>query len=84
MSNFREIVKFRPLFEVRKISNYFKNLDMLYIILKCVIWRIRIYSLFHEIFKYRENINNNRFREIYKRFLKIAKFEYFAKQIIYS
>ena len=49
-----------------------------------MIWRIRIYSLFRKIFKYPENINNNRFREVHKSFLKIAKFEYFAKQIIYS
>ena len=78
MSDFREIVKFRPFFEGRK------NLEMLHIILKHVIWRIRIYSLFREIFKYRENISSNRFREIHKSFLKIAKFEYFMKQIIYS
>ena len=37
-----------------------------------------------EVFKYRENMNNNKFREIHKSFLKTAKFEYFAKQIIYS
>ena len=36
------------------------------------------------MFKYRENMSNNRFREIPKSFLKIEKFEYFAKQIIYS
>ena len=57
---------------------------MLYIILRYVIWRIRIYSLFRKIFKYRENMSNNRFREIQKSFPKIAKFEYYAKQIIYS
>ena len=51
----------------------YQNLDMLYSILKHVILRIRIYSLFREIFKYRENMSNNRFREIYKSFLKIAK-----------
>ena len=79
----REIVKFRPFLKFEKISN-FRNLDMLYTILKHVIWRIRTYSLFLEIFKYLENVSNNRFREIYKSFIKIAKFEYFAKQIIYS
>ena len=40
---------------------------MLYIILKHVIWRIRTYSSFHKIL----NSKNS---------LKIAKFDYFAKQ----
>ena len=43
---------------------------MLYIIVKHVIWRIRLYSLFRQIFKYRENMNNNRFHEIHKSFSK--------------
>ena len=54
---------------------------MLYIVLKCVIWRIKICNLFREIFKNCENISNNRFHEIHKSLLKFAKFEYFAKQI---
>ena len=45
---------------------------MLYMVLRHVSWRIRMYSLFREIFKYRENISNNRFREIHKSSLKIA------------
>ena len=57
---------------------------MLYIILKHVIWRIRIYGLFREIFKYRENMSNNKFHKIRKSFLKIANFEYFGEKIIYS
>ena len=57
---------------------------MLYIILKNVIWKIRMYSLFHETLKYHEYMSNNKFREIHKSFLKTAKFEYFGKQIIYS
>ena len=57
---------------------------MLYIVLKHVIQRTRIYSSFREIFRYRENMSNNRFREIHKTFLEIAKFEYFTKQIIDS
>ena len=43
---------------------------MLYIILKYVIWRIRIYSLLCEIFEYRENMSNNGFRKIQKALLK--------------
>ena len=43
----------------------------------------QIYNLFLEIFKFREDKKNNVFREILKCFRKIAKFEFFAKQIIY-
>ena len=47
-----------------------------------MIWRFQIYNLFREIFKLREDTNNNEFREILKCFRKTAKFEYFAKQIM--
>ena len=57
-----------------KISNL-KIMNILYIILKHVVWRFRIYNYFREIFK---------FREISLSVHKIAKFEYFAKVIIYS
>ena len=50
---------------------------------KHVIWRFQIYNLFREIFKFREDKSNNVFREIRKCFRKTAKFEFFAKQIIY-
>ena len=36
-----------------------------------------------DIFKFREDKSNNVFREIRKCFRKTAKFEFFAKQIIY-
>ena len=65
-----------------KISNS-QNMNILYIILKHVIWRFQIYNLFREIFKFREDKSNNVFREIRKCFRKTAKFEFFAKQIIY-
>ena len=42
-----------------------------------------IYNLFREIFKFREDKSNNVFHEILKCFRKTAKFEFFAKQIIY-
>ena len=42
-----------------------------------------IYNLFREIFKFREDKRNNVFREILKCFRETAKFEFFAKQIIY-
>ena len=80
MSNFREMAPER-MFE--KISN-FKIMNILYIILKHVIWRFRIYNYFREIFKFRENMSKKRFREISSSVHKIAKFKYFAKIIIYS
>ena len=51
MSNFREMAP-EQLFE--KISN-FKNMNVLYIyiILKHVVWRFRIYNYFRGIFKFR-------------------------------
>ena len=58
-------------------------MNILYIILKHVIWRFQIYNLFLEIFKFREDKSNNVFREIRKCLRKTAKFEFFAKQIIY-
>ena len=66
-----------------KISNS-KIMNILYIILKYVVWRSRIYNYFREIFKFRENMKKNRFRKISSSVHKIAKFEYFAKVIIYS
>ena len=80
MSNFREMAPER-MFE--KISN-FKIMNILYIILKHVVWRFRIYNYFREIFKFRENMSINRFREISLSVRKIAKFDYFGKVVIYS
>ena len=60
MSNFREMALER-MFE--KISNL-KIMNILYIILKHVAWRFRIYNYFREILKFRENMSKNRFREI--------------------
>ena len=51
-------------------------MNILYIILKHVIWRFQIYNLFREIFKFREDNSNNVFREIRKCFRKSAKFEF--------
>ena len=79
MSNFREMAPER-MFE--KISNL-KIMNILNIILKHVVWRFRIYNNFCEIFKFRENMSKNRFREISLSVHKIAKFKYFAKVIIY-
>ena len=65
-----------------KISNSW-NTNISYIILKRVIWRFQIYNLFCEKFKFRG------FTKAFKNFAKyiiafiIAKFKYFANQIIY-
>ena len=66
MSNFREMVPER-LFE--KISN-FKIMNILYIILKYVVWRSRIYNYFREIFNFRENMSKTDFAEFLKVFIK--------------
>ena len=50
-------------------------MNILYIILKHVIWRFQIYYLFREIFIFREDKSNNVLREILKCFRKTAKFE---------
>ena len=39
-----------------KISN-FEIMNILYIILKHVVWRFRTYNYFREIFKFRENMS---------------------------
>ena len=77
--NRRNLGHFR---KFEKISNS-QNMNILKIILKHVIWRFQIYNLFREISKFREDKSNNVFREIRKCFRKTAKFEFFAKQIIY-
>ena len=66
-----------------KIAN-FKSMNILYIILKHVVGRFRIYNYFREIFKFRDFMNTLRnfaksvFAHIFE------KFEYFAKVIIHS
>ena len=65
-----------------KISNV-KNMNMLYIILKHVIWRFRIYNYLREIFKFRDFMNalRNFAKSVFAHIFK--KFEYFVKVIIY-
>ena len=58
-------------------------MNILYIILKHVIWRFQICNLFREIFKFREDKAIMYFEKIRKCFRKTAKFEFFEKQIIY-
>ena len=61
----------------------YPNTNISYIILKRVIWGFEIYNLFREKFKFRG------FTKAFKNFAKyiiafiVAKFKYFAKQIIY-
>ena len=83
MSVFAKLSKFRPFSAVRKISSSY-NMKRLYIILKHVIWRLRIFNLFCEIF---------RFRDFKKAFINFTKsiivnvfeiFKYFMKHTTYS
>ena len=77
--NRRNLGHFR---KFEKISNSW-NTNILYIILKRVIWRSQIYNLFREKSKFRG------FTKAFTNFAKyviafiFAKFKYFAKQIIY-
>ena len=48
-----KLSKFSPFSGVRKVSNS-QNINMSYIILKQVIWRLRTYNLFCEIFKFHD------------------------------
>ena len=53
--NRRNLGHFR---KFEKISNS-QNMNILYIILKHVVWRFQIYNFFREIFKFREDKSNN-------------------------
>ena len=82
MSNYREMLPQLLQNGCSKKFQNFENMNMLYIILKHVVWRFRIYNYFREIFKFRDFMNTLRnfpksmFAHIF------AKFEYFAKVII--
>ena len=52
-----------------KISD-FKNMNLLYTILKHVVWRFQIYNYFLEIFKFRENMSKTDFAKFLKAFIK--------------
>ena len=82
MSNFRKMASQwlqNGLFE--KISNL-KNMNILYIILKHVVWRFRIYNYFREISKFRDFMNTlrNFAKSVFAHIF--AKFKYFAKVYI--
>ena len=59
-------------------------MNMLYIILNHMVWRFQIHNYFREILKFRDFMNT--FRNIAKSVFAhiFARFEYFAKLIIYS
>ena len=69
MSNFRER---------NGCSKKFQNMNILYIILKHVVWRFQIYNYFREIVKFRDFMNTLR------NFAKSVLAHIFAKVIIYS
>ena len=64
--NRRNLGHFR---KFEKISNS-QNMNILYIILKHVIWRFQIYNLFREIFKFREDKAIMYFAKFVKAFVK--------------
>ena len=68
MSNFRER---------NGCSKKFQNMNILYIILKHVVWRFQIYNYFREIVKFRDFMNTLR------NFAKSVFAHIFAKVIIY-
>ena len=78
MSNFREMT---PQWLQKKISN-FKNMNILYLALKHVIWRFRVCDYFYEISKFRDFINTlrNFSKSVFAHIS--AKFKYLAKQFI--
>ena len=76
--NKRNLGHFR---KFEKMSNS-QNMNILYIILKHVIWRFQIYNLFREIFKFREDKSNNVFREIRKCFRKTRPAKMFLTNVL--
>ena len=66
---------------VRKNSN-FKNMNILYIALKHVIWRFCICNYFREMFKFRDFMNTlrNFAKFVFARIF--AKFKYLTKKFI--
>ena len=78
MSNFREMApQWLQNGCSKKISD-FQNMKILYIILKHVVWRFRIYHYFREISKFRDFMNTLR------NFTKSVFAHIFEKVIIYS
>ena len=66
-----------------KLSDFY-NMKILYIISKHVVWRFLIHNYFREIFKFRDFMNTLRnFAKSLSAHI-FAKFEYFAKVILYS
>ena len=78
MSNFREMT---PQWLSEKISN-FLNMNILYIALKHIIWRFRIYYYFREAVKFRDFMNTlrNFAKSVFACIF--AKFTYIAKRFI--
>ena len=64
---------------LEKISN-FQNMKILYIILKHLVWRFRIYNYFREIFKFHDFMNSLRIfaKSVFAHIF--AKFEYLTSQ----
>ena len=79
-------IGFQPLTFLRSPNFKSPRYRELYVQHSCYtqFYRIKGEGIYLYIFKFRENMSKNRFREIPLSVHKIAKFEYFAKVIIYS
>ena len=82
MSNFREILLNGSRMAVRKKIQTFKNTNISYIALNHVVWRLRMWNNFHEIFKFRDFMNTlrNFSKSVFAHIF--VKFKYFGKQFI--
>ena len=70
MGNFLEMAPQWLQNDCSKKFQTFKNMNMLYTILKHVVWRFRIYNYFVETFKFRENMSKTDFAKFLKVFIK--------------
>ena len=82
MSNFRQLAPQWLHNGCPKRFQTFKNINILYIALKHVIWRFRICNYFREMFKFCDSMNTlrNFAKSVFAGIF--AKFKYLAKQFI--
>ena len=80
---FMILVKFKQIVKCWKSHTFriWTKYNSLLVIIKHVIWRFRIYSLFCDIFKFRGNVGNNKFRKLRWGVHTFWKFKCLAKQI---
>ena len=82
MSNFREMTPQWLQNGCPEKITFFKNMNILYIALKHVIWRFSICNYFCEIFKFRDFMNTLRNFAKFDFACIFARFKYLAKKCI--